>query len=88
VTDEALDRMEAFDQRRAEDRFEASPNNVKVLVLLDQIITKSPSLRVLQVLGNAIPSEVAERYSHDMYSMPEDELVGYLKDYIELVSKT
>ncbi len=57
--------------------------NLKILEALGRIVTKSPSLRVMQVLGNAIPSEVAGRYNHDMYHLPETELLGYLLKYEE-----
>ena len=57
--------------------------NLEVLAVLYRIVEKCPSLRMLQVLGNAIPSEVAARYNHDMYHLPDDELLGYLLKFEE-----
>lgn len=57
------------------------PVNLQVLNLMTQLLQKYPSLRVQQLLGNVIPSEVAKRVNYDHYYLPDEELLGYLEDF-------
>jgi hypothetical protein len=55
--------------------------NFRALEVMGIILRKFPSLRIGQLIGNVVPSEVAERMHKDFYYLPDEELLGYLEDY-------
>ena len=56
----------------------------EILQILDKIQKKAPSLRLGQVIGNAVPADVMDRINNDLYYMPDEELLGYLTTYYRL----
>ncbi len=52
----------------------------KVLDLLEFIAELCPMLRVCQIIGNAVPYEVAKARKNDIYYISDKEMAGYLQD--------
>lgn len=48
---------------------------------LHRLSDKYPSLRVTQLILNAIPSEELEKRGNDIYYVEDTELLGYLVNY-------
>jgi hypothetical protein len=57
----------------------------KVLDLLEFCGELCPSLRVCQILGNAIPADRLVANGHDTYYITDEELAGWLQDYANLL---
>ena len=57
----------------------------KVLDLLEFCAELCPSLRVCQIISNAIPSDRLIANGHDTYYITDKELAGWLQDYADLV---
>ena len=55
--------------------------SLKILEVLHRIAVKRPSLRVGQIIGNAVPSDVATRVNNDFYYLPDADMLTYLQDY-------
>ena len=57
----------------------------KVLDLLEFCAELCPSLRVCQIVSNAIPPDVLVRSGHDIFYYTDKELAGWLQDYADLL---
>jgi hypothetical protein len=53
----------------------------KVLNLLEFISERYPSLRVSQIMVNAVPPEVLDLLNNDLFYITDGEMAGYLQDY-------
>ena len=60
-------------------------DNVKAAERIRSLLCKFPSLRVMQLLGNAIPSEYMEKCGEDPYYLPDATLLQFLDQYEEKV---
>lgn len=59
----------------------------KVLNLLEFLSEMNPSMRVCQIMVNAIPPAVLELRDSDIYYFTDAEMAGYLQEYASLVSQ-
>jgi hypothetical protein len=55
----------------------------KVLNLLEFCAELCPSLRVCQIINNAIPPKVLEARNNDTYYVSDKELAGWLQGYAD-----
>jgi hypothetical protein len=57
----------------------------KVLNLLEFLSELSPSMRVCQIIFNAVPPEEMEQREGDIFYITDAEMAGYLQEYADLV---
>jgi hypothetical protein len=57
----------------------------KVLDLLEFCAELCPSQRVCQILNNAVPPGELHRRGNDVFYITDEELVGWLQDYADLL---
>lgn len=57
----------------------------KITEALDEISLRAPSLRICQIIGNAIPAEELERRGKDIYYIEDEDLLKYLRDFEEFL---
>jgi DNA phosphorothioation-dependent restriction protein DptG len=56
----------------------------KVLNMLEFCVELCPSLRICQIINNALPLEVEARLNgRDTYYISDKELAGYLREYAD-----
>jgi hypothetical protein len=58
----------------------------KVLNLLEYLCELSPSMRICQLIFNAIPPAEMTQREDDIFYITDAELAGWLQSYTELVS--
>jgi hypothetical protein len=59
----------------------------KVLNLLEFLSELSPSMRVCQIIFNAVPPAVMLARKDDIFYITDAEMAGYLQEYADLVSE-
>lgn len=57
----------------------------RIIMALIEIMNLAPSLRVCQIIGNAIPTEELQRRNNDIYYIQDDELFVHLRAFEELL---
>lgn len=54
---------------------------IKEIAALTEKLCTQHGLRIMQLLGNAIPQDILERYNNDLYYLPDAELLEFLTAY-------
>jgi hypothetical protein len=75
----------AADMRGDERKPSMDEDKRKVLDLLEFCSELCPSLRVCQIINNAIPSDVLMRRDTDTYYITDSELAGWLQEFADLM---
>lgn len=53
----------------------------ELLRTIDRLSARYPALRICQLIGNAVPSEEAQRRGNDLYYVEDSQLLQWLLDY-------
>ena len=61
--------------------FEGDKVRTRLLHTLLRLSDRYPMLRIAQLIGNAVPEEVKQRLSNDLYYMEDSELTRYLLEF-------
>lgn len=62
-------------------------NTFQTITRLCDLAAKYPDLRLCQIIGNAVPAEVAQKYNNDFYYVEDEQLLQWLEEYDHKITK-
>ena len=62
-------------------------DNVTVADRVRELLGKYPDLRLCQLIGNAVPSEEAQRRNNDFYYVEDKQLLQWLEEYDQKIQE-